>query len=55
MKDSTKMYQEIDDCLKAYTVDELTLDTQMIHSNMPWYYDTDKLYYFENVVYLYRL
>lgn len=43
--------QEIDDCLKSYTVDELTLDTQMIHSNMPWYYDTDKLYYFENVVY----
>lgn len=43
--------QEIDDCLKAHAVQELTVDTKMIHQNMPWYYDTDKVYHFDNVVY----
>lgn len=42
---------QIDECLKRCTVDELTNDTKMIHSNMPWYYDSDTIYEFDNVVY----
>lgn len=43
--------EEIDQCLKSHVVEELTNDTKMIHQNMPWYYNSDTLYHFENVVY----
>lgn len=43
--------EEIDECLNSHIVDKLTMETNQIHKVMPWYYDTDTLYHFENVVY----